>query len=273
MKRRMNRRVFTGSLIGAGAALATGSRLIRPVRAQISPDWWLATMTGWAGQFLPQFRDDLNNGANPYFMDWHSFSSAALAIRGVEREFGLDQILESQYGIDGDATWATDWAYQEGGWDQFNALTSLGYSYLSAKFQFGESWDGLMRTNQQTSPYINGTGPMSSLLGDGFPGWVETPPKPAWSCYDADMMNVYPWYRLDGIENPYVPTLPTDKRPNPIAMINIPNPCSFLKWTVALSSIAIRVMKASGLAGKYPLYANGAEAARDVAAFVVFVLC
>src|SRR5262245_15548850 len=104
MKGRMNRRRFARHMaVGAGALAVGGSPLLR---AQVSPDWWLYTMTGAAGQFLGQFGQDLQNGADPVLMDWLTFRSAALAIRGLEREFGFDQELQSRYGSDPDINWA-----------------------------------------------------------------------------------------------------------------------------------------------------------------------
>ena len=256
----VNRRIFTGALVGASAAM-----FLPKASAQESPDWWLFTMTGAAGQFLTQFNQDLQNGADPVLMDWLTFRSAALAIRGFEREFGFDHEMELRYGIDPDCTWACDVAYAEGGWDQFHALTSLGFSILDADFnaawcvRFNKepSWDYGNRTYQDSGTWINGTGPYSSRVPT-LTGWTETPPKPAYNCEGIDMSIQYPWYGEFG--NPYIPTLPTEKRPNPIAMIELPDKCTFLKLALGAAVIVNTVMKGTQADKKFPLYGAAVDA-------------
>jgi hypothetical protein len=189
-------------------------------------------------------------------MDWHSFASAGLAIRGVEREFGLDSILESQYGIDGGATWAVDWAYAEGGWDQFHALTSLAYTGLAID-SIGPDWSNLVRTFQESDVWLNGSGPMSSA-DPTFVGWAETPIKAAWSCEGEDMSITYPWYGEFG--NRFLPRLPTEKKPSPLVWIELPTKCDFIKYTGAVAGIAVGIMSESELKRKFPLWYAAAKA-------------
>jgi len=67
----------------------------------------------------------------------------------------------------------------------------------------------------------------------------------------------YPWYGEFG--NEFLPTLPTEKRPNPVAMIELPDKCTFLRIALGTAVLAASTMKATPLGKKFPLYSAAAD--------------
>src|SRR5262245_31114542 len=110
MSGRMNRRLFTTTLAGAGIAALTRSKSVRAnadfneliCNAAKSELEWFAEYLAW-----------------PQNLDWHIVANAAFALNAVARENGLDSILESLYGQDDFASWAGYAAWAEGSWNAF----------------------------------------------------------------------------------------------------------------------------------------------------------
>ena len=274
MKGRMNRRVFTGSLIGAGAALATGSKLIMPARA-LSDDEDNKLINAVAS-YMTAFADAWDNG---YPVDWHQFAGAAMALRAVERFYGLDGALESLYGQDEVATWAGDWAYQEGSWDAFHALVSLGYIFPLAEWtsDFDQK-----QSFQQSNVWINGTGPLSSDIPD-CAGWAQCPPYPDTfiappsdsGLDDFTRQTVEPppepWY---SVTSPWIPKVPAVNGFT-IWVHNYPkvNKCNTSKWTVYLLAGTVLAMDLLGMKQRFPKYEAAARAVTYIMTGVSIYLC
>src|SRR5262249_15838423 len=114
-----------------------------------------------------------NLSTDPIEINWYAMASAALAIRGIERQYGLDAQLEALYGVDGGATWACDWAYQEGSWDAFHELPSLPWVGFMAELVPGLTQ---IRSYTASGVWITGNGPLSTGIDAGY---AEFAPKPA----------------------------------------------------------------------------------------------
>jgi len=274
MKGRMNRRVFAGSLIGAGAALATGSKLITPVRAQSESEMGLIIE-----QTAQRMNDYVNNiqqlGQNPLDVDMYDVASAASAMVGIARQYGLDNYLNDLYGTDGDITQAGDWAYQEGGWNQYWALGLLGTTAMAAEYMRTHppqgDFNGL-RTGFGTGVYINGTGPFSSQI-PGMAGYAEGPLWPATirvgpgKCLPEDDglcqtggFKDYPYYN---VYNSWIPT--TIFTPGGIYVILLPENkaerCTTLGWSTVVLGVLLGVMSKTPLGKAFKVF--------DVAVFGV----
>lgn len=267
--RTINRRRFTGVLLGAGASIA-GSRLIPSARAQ-SQGWWLNIVTNELQVFLPAFNDQLryriDTGQDPSTMDWQTFGSAALSMIAIAREFGMDSHVESQYGIDPDMTWAGDWAYLEGGWDAFYSMTALPYFAFMAEFVSG--WGG-WRDPNDSYVWLNGTGPLSAvLLGDEGGHWAErTPWAPDFltikdpgddrvmargNLDDAYIQTCwcdsYPWYDPS---SPWMARLPRGVERWPWFTLTKEQMCSFLTHATIVAGIVRGTIAATDLDKRYP---------------------
>ena len=203
-------------MIGTGAALVGGSKLIQPAQAQSGYE---DLVLNQAANFLQYFADNFN------FSDisanyWRTFADATLATFSVMREWGLDQQLNDLYGIDEFATGCVGQAFDEGGWDQFWALQLLPVTGFQA--EFGANYFENIRTHEASNVWINGTGPLSAGFVDA--GYAEFAPWPSnfnpdsgaplspetlerLGTDDATIATVggVPWYSP---YNPYMPTVP-----------------------------------------------------------------
>ena len=287
MNGKLNRRVFTGSLIGAGAALATGSRLIRPVRAQ-SPDADNILINAVA-KYMTDFQACLQNGCPPSWLDWHQFAGAAMALRATERAYGMNSVMESLYGQDEVATWAVDWAYQEGSWDAFESLVSL--PYIFALDEFTADFDQ-RQSLQLSTTWINGTGPMSSTIPD-CAGWAHCPPYPdTFNPPTEEEVQLLsrmrnpdiddftretiggeppPWY---SITSPWIPKVPAVNGFT-IWVHNFPkvNKCNTAKWTVYLLTGSILFADLLGFKQRFPKYEAAARAVAWIMGGVTLWFC
>src|SRR5262245_48702048 len=107
----VSRRTFSKALLGAGAATVLPSRArLSPARAQSMDVVTESMIIEAAARDMPAFYQNLANGVPLEDLPLHDFVSSVLALRAIERANGLDQIIESFYGVDGECTQMTDWA-------------------------------------------------------------------------------------------------------------------------------------------------------------------
>src|SRR5262249_12710703 len=185
---RLDRRNFTLKMMAAGAGVALGgSKLITPARAQSEGE--IALIIEQTAQRMKDYLYNIQTlGQNPLDVDLYDVASAASAMVGIARQYGLDNYMNSLYGTDGneDITQACDWAFQEGGFNQYWSLGLLGTTAMAAEYfrthlppgvDFNNYFNGL-RTGFGTGTYINGTGPFSSQIAD-IAGYAEGPLWPA----------------------------------------------------------------------------------------------
>src|SRR5262245_18633134 len=278
MKKSVSRRMFNKTLLGAAATIA-GSRLIPSARAQ-SQGWWLNIVTNQAATVLAAFNDQLrlrlDNGQYPSTMDWQTFASAALTTIAIAREFGMDSYVESQYGIDPDMTWAGDWAYQEGGWDAFHSLAALPYYAFMGEFVAG--FDAWRNQTDFSNVWLNGTGPLSSVLLANEGGhWAESAPwapefltikDPGDTRFmarghldDATIQTCwcdsYPWYPPT---SPWMARLPRGVERWPWFTLTNAQMCNFLKGATAITVIVTGTISATELDKRYPPLGAAAKA-------------
>jgi len=207
MKGRMNRRVFTGSLIGAGAALATGSKLIRPVRAQ--------DIDGWTQKVLAAAARDMSQTADalliypPESIDWQCVTSASLAFMAIARQFGSDDIMNNLSGVDDGCNNAVQIAIAEGGWDQYWALITAPLEGVEADFM--ANFDQI-RSKIQSDTWINGTGPISGITGTQgyceYAPWAGGFEDPFSDDFTRATVNGDPWYQ--STSTPKLPRAPIE---------------------------------------------------------------
>jgi hypothetical protein len=228
------------------------------------------------------------NQVDPSQLNWYGFASAALAIRAIERQWGLDQILNDLNGQDEGATLATGAAFNEGGWDQFHALTALPYVGLVADFtpDFESK-----RTYQPSDVWINGTGPLSSQLPD-VTGWAETtiwpdkfvlPPDQSLSNATLERFGLdqatretiggdVPWY---DVSNPNLPRVPLINSFSQIwiGYVKVPTKCAMAKWTAYLAGVVVFIMSKSPLGVAFPQYLIAAGAIGLIMTGVSLIYC
>jgi len=234
----MTRRGFNKKMVvGAGALALGGSKIITPAQAQAFGTEDVKLINAVAA-YMTNFAALIDQGYPLESLDWHQFAGAAMALRATERYYGLDSAIESLYGQDEVATWAVDWAYQEGSWDAFHSLVNLPYTFTlgdwTADFDDRQSF-------QQSNVWINGTGPMSSQIPD-CTGWAQCPsypdtfiPSPSDSGLDDFTRETIdpppvPWY---SVTSPWIPKVPAVNGFT-IWVKNFPkvNKCFLAKWTL-----------------------------------------
>src|SRR5262249_27895595 len=159
------------------------------------------------------------------------------------------------YGSDGneDITQACDWAFQEGGFNQYWSLGLLGTTAMAAEYfrthlppgvDFNSYFNDL-RTGFGTGTYINGTGPFSFQIAD-IAGYAEGPLWPATirvgprKCLPKDddiyQTNGYIDYPYYNVYNSWVPTIIFT--PGGIYVIMLPQTkaerCTTLGWSTVV---------------------------------------
>jgi len=278
----MNRRRFLGASAGVATGLAVGRKLQfldRKVQAQ-DIDWWTYTLTNEAAGFLTQFNQNLDAGVPANQMNWYGFMSAALAIRSIERDYGLDATLESWYGWD-PATAMVDAAYQEGSWDSFHAVAAL--PYVGLVVDNDPAWEQY-RSYQSSDVWISGNGPLST---PNEAGWAEyamrpalftipkndPPPPPEDNAImrlhgglDAATIatcdcEIYPWYQST---SPSLPRVPLESGILWWPLFKA-DQCKLLNWSIYLATTTAIFVNNSPLGQSY-------KAARIAASLIPVIL-
>jgi hypothetical protein len=275
----LSRRHFSKSLAIAAGALA-GSTLIQPRRVRAENDGAVQVLADNAAANLDYWAYSVGNlGVNPLELNWYEVQSAITGAVAAGRQFGLDQIIESQYGVDSFLTQAWDWAWQEGGWNPFWALSMFGISGLTATwFANHPEWGQFARyrTGWPTSTWISGEGPLSSQI-PGVAGWMEVPLWPAsfhvgpngckpeddGICATGGGMD-YPYY---DIYNSYVPGLIwTPAGASVIWFPEAADVCRWLGWGPSLFTAIALAIQVSG--SNHPIV----KAVQTAAAGTAFIL-
>jgi len=267
------RRRFLEKAAGIATGLAIGRKLEfldRTVQAQ-DIDWWTYTVTNEAGAFLTQFRENVDAGVPANQMNWYGFMSAALAIRSIERDYGLDATLESWYGWD-PATAMVDAAYQEGSWDSFHAMAAL--PYVGLVVENDPAWEQY-RSHQLSDLWISGNGPLST---PNEAGWAEYAMRPALftvptdpppgppedqamrigrrdlhggldaATIDTCQCDIFPWYQAT---SPSLPRVPLESGILWWPLFKA-DQCRLLNWSIYLAATTAIFVNNSPLGQRYP---------------------